>query len=152
MEQPPFVARADCLQVLVEEVWDVHRLRRGGSLSLHGTQGVGTSRLSQELGSALARRGIAHRLLRGSCSRATPLAYGAFVGVLRDTPGGAEEWLQEASAVAKWNPEHASAALLAGLLRRLASLAADEPVVVVLDDFDAADPSTLQLAAAAAPL
>ncbi|MGB8861776.1 MAG: AAA family ATPase, partial [Ilumatobacteraceae bacterium] len=106
MEQPPFIARRAELQLLAEEFGDVRRLRRGGSLVVHGAQGMGASRLALALGDELTRRSIEHRALVGGCSRSAPIAYGAFVGVFRDFPGGAAGWLSEAAAVAAWNPDH----------------------------------------------
>lgn len=145
MEQPPFIARRVELQVLVERFDDALRLRRGGTVVVHGDEGAGASRLAAQLGDELSRRGIEHRLLAGRCSRSAPIAYGALVGVLRDLPGAADGWLAEAAAVAAWNPDHAATTLLAGAARRLVEAARDQPMLVVFDEFDAADASTKRL-------
>lgn len=152
MEQPPFIARRAELQQLVDTFADVRRLRRGGIAVVHGGKGTGTSRLAAELSSDLARRSVAHRLLVGHSSRTAPIAYGALVGVLRDLPGGADGWLAEAAAVAAWNPDHTETTLLAGALRRLVGAAQEHALLVVLDEFDAADASTRRLIEGLAPL
>lgn len=152
VEQTPFIARRAELQLLAEEFADVRRLRRGGVLVLHGARGVGASRLASALSDELSRRSLQHRVLEGRCSRTAPIAFGPFVGVLRDLPGGADGWLADAAAVVAWNPDHAAATLLAGVLRRLATAAEEQPLLVVLDDIDAADPSTLQLVEGLGPL
>jgi len=130
---------------------------RGGSvgraLVVHGSPGVGTSRLVAELRDQLRQRGLGHRWWSGRCSRRAPLPYEPMAGLLRSVPGDVGAWLAE--AVPAGGGESTGLTLLAGFARRVRAATSEvpaQPVVLVVDDVDGADASTMRLLCGAVPL
>ncbi len=112
---------------------------------MHGPIGIGSSRLIDQLAIELRRRSIDHEWFVGSCNRVSEIAFEPIVGVLRDLPGGAAEWLTESSSVTGEVSGTVETALLAGLAHRIRTAATDKLVVVAIHHIDAADPSTARL-------
>ncbi len=122
----------------------------GRAVVVHGDVGVGVSHLVRHLRDELRRRGLAHQWWSGRCTRQAPLPYEPMAGLLRDVPGDAAGWLAEANTAG--GPEAGGVALLAGFARRVRVVASDVPLVVVVDDVDGADASTLRLLLGVLPL
>jgi DNA-binding CsgD family transcriptional regulator len=147
------LGRDDELSVLVGAFDVCRRKHTGRAVLVHGADGCGSSALVRALRDALRARGLAHRWWSGRCSRQAPVPYGPVAGLLRDVPGDVADWLGE--ALPAGGHEAGSVALLAGLARRIRDHAGGEPptpLVLVVDDADAADPSTLRLLAGVLPL
>jgi DNA-binding CsgD family transcriptional regulator len=117
---------------------------------VHGVGGVGTSALARRLRDELQRRQLAHAWWLGRCSRQAPLVYEPVAGLLRDVPGHVGAWLAEAADAG--GAESAGLALVAGLARRVREAALARPVVLVVDDVDGADASTVRLLTGVVPL
>ena len=105
--------------------------------------------VARRLREVLRDRGLAHQWWSGRCTRRAPLPYEPFAGLLRSVPGDSAAWLAEAHAA---GADGAGLALVAGFARRVRAAAAEEPVVLVVDDVDGADASTLRLLSSALPL
>jgi DNA-binding CsgD family transcriptional regulator/tetratricopeptide (TPR) repeat protein len=119
----------------------------GRAVVVHGSPGAGASRIAAELRHELRRRGLAHQWWAGRCSRRAPLPYEPMAGLLRGVPGDVQAWLDDGAAAG----DAAGLGLLAGLARRVRA-AADEPLVLFVDDVDGADASTTRLLGGLVPL
>ncbi len=117
--------------------------RRRARPSRHRSIGAGAG-----LAPELDRRRLPNRWWVGRCTRGAEIAYEPIAALLRDAPGGAVGWLDEAARVAASLGDAASVALLTGLAQRLRDAAAAHPLVVFIDDVEVADASTARLLSA----
>jgi DNA-binding NarL/FixJ family response regulator len=155
--QTPLVGRAEELARLsraVEGAQEGH----GSLLLLAGEAGVGKSRLAQEAASG------AEVVLYGAASNGATVAYGPIVAALRSRLRADPEALADCgslvSHLALLLPELGKAAgeseratIFEAVRCAFAHLSAEQPAVVVLDDLQWSDDTTLELLAAlAAPL
>ena len=138
------------LAVLLDEFAACRARHQGRVVVVHGPSGCGGSALVRHLRAELRRRRLDHHWWLGRCSRQAPIAYEPVVGLLRDVPGDASAWLAEAASAG--GADAAGVALLAGLARRVRTAALERPVVVVVDDVDGADASTVRLVDGLVPL
>ena len=137
------IGRVDELERLTAEFDAVRRERATRTIRLAGPPGVGTSRLLDEFRAHLVRRRLVHQWWFGSCSRPAGLPLEPFAGVLSDCPGGVAAWFAQARSHA--DEATTATLLLGGLVTRLRTGATDAPLVMVVDNVDAADPSTHRL-------
>jgi predicted ATPase len=155
--QTPLVGRADELARTSEAV-EKARDGRGSLLLLAGEAGVGKSRLAQEAASG------AEVVLYGAATNGATVAYGPIVAALRSRlradPDALADCGSLVSHLALLLPELGKAAeeseratIFEAVRCALAHLSAEQPAVVVLDDLQWSDDTTLELLAAlAAPL
>ncbi len=155
--QTPIVGRADELARLSEAL-ERAREGHGSLLLLAGEAGVGKSRLAREAASG------ADVVLYGAASNGVAVAYGPIVAALRSRLRTDPEALADCGALvshlALLLPELGPAAkeseratIFEAVRCAFAHLGAERPVVIVLDDLQWSDDTTLELLAAlAAPL
>ncbi len=144
VSSPTFVGRADELAAL-----EAALVRPPAFLFVAGESGVGKSRLLSELGARAAADGA--RVLVGRCLELgdTVFPYAPLIDALR--PVAREADLQDATraVLADLMPEVGGPSapadrgrLLEALLELLSQLAADAPLLLVIEDLHWADPST----------
>ncbi|MFN8022558.1 MAG: LuxR family transcriptional regulator [Acidimicrobiales bacterium] len=138
------------LEQLVAAFAGCRSRHEGAVVVVHGLPGIGTSALVRAFRDQLRERRLAHGWWLGRCSRRAPLAYEPVAGLLRDVPGDVATWLAEGAEAG--GAEAAGLALVAGLARRVRAAANERPLVLVVDDVDGADASTLQLLSGLVPL
>ncbi len=138
------------LDVLVAAVAACRSQHAGRVVVVHGEPGTGASALVRQLRIELGRRRVSHQWWSGRCARRAPLPYEPLAGLLRSVPGDAAAWLGEATAAG--GGEAGGLALLAGFARRVRSATDASPLVLVVDDVDGADASTLRLLEGVVPL
>ncbi|TMK57876.1 MAG: hypothetical protein E6G51_04990 [Actinobacteria bacterium] len=155
--QTPLVGRAEELARLNEAVERAQE-GHGSLLLLAGEAGVGKSRLAQEAASG------AEVVLYGAASNGATVAYGPIVAALRSRlradPDALADCGSLVSHLALLLPELGKAAdeseratIFEAVRCAFAHLSAEQPAVVVLDDLQWSDDTTLELLAAlAAPL
>jgi DNA-binding NarL/FixJ family response regulator len=155
--QTPLVGRADELARLSEAV-ERAREGHGSLLLLAGEAGVGKSRLAQEAASG------AEVVLYGAATNGATVAYGPIVAALRARLRADPEALADCGSLVshlalllpelgKAAAESERATIFEAVRCALAHLSAEQPAVVVLDDLQWSDDTTLELLAAlAAPL
>lgn len=155
--QTPLVGRADELGRLAEAVERAQE-GQGSLLLLAGEAGVGKSRLAQEAASG------ADVVLYGAASNGVAVAYGPIVAALRSRLRADPEALADCGALVshlalllpelgKAAEESERATIFEAVRCALAHLSAELPAVIVLDDLQWSDDTTLELLAAlAAPL
>ena len=155
--QTPLVGRADELARLTEAV-ERARDGHGSLLLLAGEAGVGKSRLAREAASD------AEVVLYGAASNGVAVAYGPIVAALRSQLRADPDALADYGALlphlALLLPELGEAAeeseratIFEAVRCAFAHLSAEQPAVIVIDDLQWSDDTTLELLAAlAAPL
>lgn len=153
-EQHPLVGRASEIAELTD-AFEQARQGSGSLVLLAGEAGVGKSSLARETGSA------ADSLLLGAATEGAPVAYGPVVAALRS------RLRTEPDALAGCGPllphlalllpelgapaaESDRATIFESIRCALSHLGAEEPAVVVLDDLQWSDDTTLELLAALA--
>ncbi|HEU5253408.1 MAG TPA: AAA family ATPase [Solirubrobacterales bacterium] len=150
----PLVGRADELARLAEAV-ERSREGHGSLLLIAGEAGVGKSRLAQE---AAAGSGV---VLYGAAQNGAAVAYGPIVAALRSRLRSDPDALSDCGALlphlALLLPELGEAAaeseratIFEAVRCAFAHLSAEQPTVVVLDDLQWSDDTTLELLAALA--
>jgi DNA-binding CsgD family transcriptional regulator/tetratricopeptide (TPR) repeat protein len=146
---PRLVGRDEELALLVA-AFDACRTERVGQcVVVHGAAGMGASAIARAVHGTLGDRGLAHHWWSGRCTRSAQLPYEPMAGLLRTVDGDAAAWLAEGTAAGS---DLAGVALVAGLVRRIRAASEDRPLVVVVDDVDGADASTLRLLLQVVPL
>ena len=138
------------LDVLVAAVAACRSQHAGRVVVVHGEPGAGASALVRQLRTELGRRRVSHQWWSGRCARRAPLPYEPLAGLLRSVPGDAAAWLGEATAAG--GGEAGGLALLAGFARRVRSATDASALVLVVDDVDGVDASTLRLLEGVVPL
>lgn len=121
-DQWPFVGRRHLLDELEQQLFD-----SGGSLLLAGPVGVGKTRLATELIARAEQQGF-HVVHITATRAASEIPFGAFAGVLFTDD---EPLPMPISARAEW---------MRGAVRRLATMGAERPLIVFIDDIQLLDP------------
>jgi len=137
------IGRRDELDHLLDAFDATRRERSARTIRVDGLPGVGTSRLLTAFREQLTRRRLDHEWWFGACSRRAGLPFEPFAGLLSQCPGGVSGWLGEVRNTS--DEPTVTTILLGGLMTRIRQAAAQAPLVLVIDGFDAADASTTQL-------
>jgi len=137
------IGRRDELAHLLDAFDVTRRERSARTIRVNGPPGVGTSHLLAAFREQLTRRRLDHEWWFGACSRRAGLPFEPFAGLLSQCPGGVSGWLGEVRNTS--DEPTVTTILLGGLVTRIREAAAQAPLVLVVDGFDAADASTTQL-------
>jgi len=137
------IGRNDELAHLLDAFDATRRERSARTIRVDGPPGVGTSRLLTAFREQLTSRRLEHEWWFGACSRRAGLPFEPFAGLLSQCPGGVSGWLGEVRDMS--DEPTVTTILLGGLVTRIREAAAQAPLVLVVDGFDAADASTTQL-------
>jgi DNA-binding SARP family transcriptional activator/tetratricopeptide (TPR) repeat protein len=140
----PFVGRGRPMETALE-CWHTAANGRGALLFVTGEAGIGKSRFVTELARAIEREGGS--VLRGQTSVVVERApYEAFLDALaQNTPGAADELLGEHAGVSLSDDRSARLRLFEAVRRRLADLAQQRPLALILEDLHWAGPDTVAL-------
>jgi DNA-binding NarL/FixJ family response regulator len=149
--ETPLVGRVDELARLTEAVEEAQR-GEGSLFLLAGEAGVGKSRLAQEAAAS------AEIVLYGAASNGSTVAYGPIVAALRSRLRSDPEALADCGSLlphlalllpelGKGAAESERATIFEAVRCAFAHLSAERPAVVVLDDLQWSDDTTLELLA-----
>lgn len=142
------VGQVDELRQL-ETIYDDLPQRGGHTVFVTGETGVGKSTLLDQFASRLADRETPPLVARGSCESGVTRPYDAIRQLLADLPELTADF--DTVAFEQDDPDDPEMvkrrrqALFADLADQLRTLSTDQPVVLLLDDFQRADRATLDL-------
>jgi AAA ATPase domain len=150
-----FVGREEQLGEL-RESWRAAVRGRGGLVVVSGEAGIGKTRLIEQLAAEVAARGGGTsggggggRVAWGTCAGLDAPPLWPWRAVLRELPGRADAVVGSGASAAfdMVDPAGDQARTFARIVGELRGAAADQPLLVVLDDLHWADPDSLSLLA-----
>lgn len=152
-QRTSFVGREEQLGEL-RESWRAAAGGRGGLVVVSGEAGIGKTRLVEQLAAEITARagdtsggGGGGCVAWGTCAGLDAPPLWPWRAVLRELPGSADvlAGLDARAAFDLVDPVGDQARAFAGIVERLRGAAADQPLLVVLDDLHWADPDSLSL-------